>query len=176
MKKEIFNNTLHQVIKDIKIYNINDHYIEFPDEEGYVVDGGIELHFEKGIVTFGWNFKKEMFELHTKKFSEFSEENSKYLAIDLNIFHKLKKYKNKKVTNLKLFSNDFFTVVDYTLKTKKTFFYTGLLIGFDDNNQLKISSSSYKIDEKTKLPTQINPSVSDDLIIDFGHTFKYENE
>ncbi|WP_299710487.1 hypothetical protein [uncultured Tenacibaculum sp.] len=68
----------NQKIVDIRVFNSNDNYIEF--DNGYAIDGAIQIYLFKTTITFVWNFELENFEIQENR----NLETSHFYEINLN--------------------------------------------------------------------------------------------
>ncbi|MDT7831726.1 hypothetical protein RQM59_05005 [Flavobacteriaceae bacterium S356] len=156
----------NQAILDIKTFNINENYMEFSDEKGYAIDGGIEFHFVEKVITIGWNFEKESYEYAEMPYT------ASFDYYELNL-EKLNEFIGKRIISLELIETEFEVIVDYTMKTEKTKVISGVQIDFDNDLVLRVTTSFFEIDIENKLPVNISPDIQGNLLIDIGNSFKY---
>ncbi|MEZ4951913.1 MAG: hypothetical protein R2784_21340 [Saprospiraceae bacterium] len=50
-------------LTSINLYNENDHFLCFNQKKLALIDGGIELGFDKEIISLAWNEKEELFDI-----------------------------------------------------------------------------------------------------------------
>lgn len=160
-------NINNQTIIDIKIYNVNENYIEF--NSGYAIDGAIEIHLKEKTITIGWNFENESYDYREIPYSE----PFNYHELDINEFHKIKNLIGKNIKSLKIIKTEFEVIVDYTMRTEKMEVITGYEIEFSNNFNVKVSASNFEINAKKRIPQNITPDIQGNLLIDIGNKYEY---
>ncbi|WP_347175565.1 hypothetical protein, partial [Polaribacter uvawellassae] len=162
-------NIKNQTIIDIKIYNVNENYIEF--NNGYSIDGAIEIHLKEKIITIGWNFEHECYDYREIPYSE----PLNYHELDINEFYKIKNLIGKKLKSLKIIKTEFEVIVDYTMRTEKEKIITGYEIEFNNDFNVKVSISSFEINAEKRIPQNITPNIQGNILIDIGYKYEYNN-
>lgn len=156
-------------ITNIKLFNINEKFIEFKD--GCAIDGAIEIHFKDRVFTIGWNFQNESFEFRETPYYELEKS---YELVVKEMFS-INNLIGKKVNSINLTETEFEFVVDYTMKTEKKKFITGIDLNFGNNFNVRISTSNFDVDFQNKTPINIIPDIQGNLLIDIGRKFEYDN-
>ncbi|WP_299837955.1 hypothetical protein [uncultured Tenacibaculum sp.] len=152
----------NQKIVDIRIFNSNDNYIEF--DNGYAIDGAIQIYLSKTIIAFVWNFELENFEFQENR----NLETSHFYEINLNNLPKIKNLIGQEIDSLKFIENEFHTLVDYTMKTGKIKLVSGIELTFISKETIKISCSNFKINSLKNIPTNISPDLQGNILIEIS--------
>ena len=63
--EELEQSFIGRTLTSMNFYNVNDDYFVFNPDNLAVIDGGIELMFEEGILVIAWNAEEELFDVST---------------------------------------------------------------------------------------------------------------
>ena len=152
----------NQKIVDIRVFNSNDNYIEF--DNGYAIDGAIQIYLSKTTIAFVWNFELENFEFQENR----NLETSHFYEINLNNLPKIKNLIGQEIDSLKFIENEFHTLVDYTMKTEKNKLISGIELIFISKETIKISCSNFKTNSLKNIPTNISPDLQGNILIEIS--------
>ncbi len=156
----------NEKIINIKLFNVNENYIEFNDQN-YAIDAGIEIQLNAKTICYGWNFEEESFQFME---TSFPSDNDAY-ELDVEEMTGIQKLIGKSIKSLEPIKTDFETVVDYTMKTERTTLVTGIEIDIDGETKVAISSCTFLVDPRNRIPVDILPDVQGNLLIDIGKSF-----
>lgn len=163
MEKEVKKIAVNAPILDIKMFRINDSYIELNDN-GYIIDGGISIYFSKGTLTFGWNFEKEQLDFSIGEISDLPT-RLEYIEIE-NIEKKpLKNLIGLTVKDVEMLFSEFEFMVDYAMKTERITLPTGLIFDFGNNHKIKVVMVDYELNEN-KMPINLHTYLSGEILVD----------
>lgn len=153
-------------ILGIKLFNVNDNYIEF-SENTYAIDAAIEIQLSSKTISFGWNFENEGIELSEEAYPT----DTNAYELDIDDFIGIKKLIGKSFLSLKPIMTDFDIIIDYTMKTERTTLATGIEIDFDGNFKTVVSACTFMVDPRNRIPLDIEPNLQGNLLIDIGKSF-----
>lgn len=153
-------------ILGIKLFNVNDNYIEF-SKNTYAIDAAIEIQLSSKTISFGWNFENEGIELSQKAYPT----NTNAYELDIDEFTGIKSLIGKSFLSLKSITTDFDMIIDYTMKTERTTLVTGIEINFDESFKTIISACTFMVDPRNRIPLDILPNLQGNLLIDIGKSF-----
>lgn len=153
-------------IIDIKLFNVNENYIEF-NEHTYAIDAGIEIQLNNKTVCYGWNFEEESFEFME---TPYPSDNDTY-ELEVSEMIGIQNLIGKSIRSLDTIKTDFDIIVDYTMKTERTTLVTGIEIDLDGETKVAISSCTFLVDPRNRIPVDIVPDLQGNLLIDIGKSF-----
>ena len=58
--KELF---INQIIKEIRLYHVNDNYMAIDPEHKWVIEGGVEFVFDEYTVSLAWNNEMQLYDI-----------------------------------------------------------------------------------------------------------------
>jgi len=67
LESKIIERLLNKRILDIEFYNINESYFVFDPKAIWVIDGGVQIKFEDGFFSYGWDYENGGFDLSLNK-------------------------------------------------------------------------------------------------------------
>ncbi|PKA81979.1 hypothetical protein ATE92_0102 [Ulvibacter sp. MAR_2010_11] len=160
-------------LKESNLYQISDFYFDFEKDSYWIINGGIELVFPNGAITFGWKSEFNMFNIITGKFNELYEFDN-YKTIKDDGVSKLKTLAGKKVTQVDLKWIEF-EVYDPDLEDfvkKETVIEINL--EFDSKEKLQIASINYELTVDDQ-PYNFRNAVDSELLIALNRKFDLNN-
>lgn len=141
------NNILKQIesilysgkLEQIRLFQINENYFEFPEDQLWIIDGGIELSFPNGTLTIAWASEIDMFIFQTKKF-ELIYKDYNYIELDVTNSELLENLLYKNITNIKFHQTEMEYIIDYSMKTELQKTLVGVTLTFNNKNTLQLST------------------------------------
>lgn len=169
-KEQVFENILLSGnIVDVSVYHINDSYFEIPNPDHWFIDGGIQITFPAGVLTYAWSTDLDMFVFDSKMFNDIYTGKNFHILQKDNI-HKLHKLKGETVhkidwkwttTNVDTFNGT---------KADKDLFLLELILDFKSKNSLQISAADYDLDAQDN-PIKYRRLLDSQLLISLNHKF-----
>jgi len=150
-------------LQEITFYQVNDTFFEFPNDEVWIIDGGVELKFPYGIVSAAWNPEFETYIIKNEFVKNICNLNNLYM-LENNAILKLKRFIGQKVINVGFETREFEFIVDYTMKTEKEKRLVELLLTFQNTMQIQIALIDYLL-EVNKAPKDFTFDISTELLI-----------
>lgn len=157
-------------LRELQLFQINDSYFEFEETQHWLIDGGIQLIFPKGVLTFGWNRDLYMFVLDSRSFGEvYSETNYKKLA--KGDIYKLHNLSGKGVENAKWKWASFEVLNRDTSEFDKAEAVLELILEFNTGEVLQIAAVNYDLTAEDD-PIDYRLSLDYELLIGLDNTFE----
>ncbi len=101
---------------DLKLYQVNDYFFQLPEKGLWIVDGGVELCFPKGVISLAFNSEKECLQISDQAVSRLYQ-NSDIFELYNEQISDLKQFVGVKVEDFTLKTIEFESIIDYTMKT-----------------------------------------------------------
>ena len=148
------------MLKEMKIFQVDESFFELNDGQTLLVDGGIQFQFPKGIFCVGWSSELDLFTFHKEKFDSIYEQ-ANFIEIE-----------NKTLLNLvgdfvnqdKFKTLDFEVIADYTMRTEKVKRFVEVILEFESGKNLQLSLITYDT-ETGKAPFNYRYDLSTELLI-----------
>lgn len=179
--KEIESNIksylVNKKITNITCFNMNDSYLDFEQKSMWVIDGGIQIDTDNGVVSFGWNYEQEGFDFVLDKTIDILFGEAPAYEIDLKRNSGLATIIGSEIIDIE-FEWDFYQELDENgaLKEEKIYIPVMLLLQFRSNDFLQLALIDYEIQEE---PFNIvNPKfdLTGELLISYNTRIKITNQ
>ena len=163
IQKELISICKSGKLQSLNIYNVNEYYFELNGKTQYIINGGIELHFPKGIICIGWSSDEDAFVFHIGKFETVYKRDNFVLLEQENGNHP-QSLVGLDVQEVAFRTMDFDYVYDYTMQTKSEKLYVEMILKFGNNLLLQISLINYEL-QVDKAPANYSYDVSTELML-----------
>lgn len=149
LELRIREHILDREITSIKVFNVNDSYVEFIPEVQWVVDGGIQFEFGNQTMCIGWNFENEGFYFSTTKPIAQILGETPFYQIEPSGLKGISKFIGAQIKDLRI-KWEFYHEFDEEgeLKSEKIYTPVGLLLEFDFNEFIQIAEIGFEVDHQ----------------------------
>ncbi|QXP58660.1 hypothetical protein [Olleya sp. HaHaR_3_96] len=154
----------------IKLFQVNDNYFGYPENNLWIIDGGITLKFKDTTYSLAWNQDTDEFSFENQCFEKIYEDDN-YTEIDIE---GLKGCNQNKITNAKLKWTDYDIILDYTMATKKESKLTEIIIEFESGDFLQIATVDYTL-EKNSRAKNYSYDIHGELLISLNNIIEINN-
>lgn len=148
LQKEIRRIAESGPLTGLRIFQINEYFLEIEEEGYWIFDGGLELLFPAGPVSLGWNAERELYTVHPQRFHEAFTQGYFYEP-DSEELQSLERFKGKQANDIQIRSTQIEVIVDWTMATEQEEMVVELLLDFPDNDKFQCSLVNFTFDEET---------------------------
>jgi|GEM_PF-1960727 len=154
-------------LREIRLFQVNDHYFHYPTRKFWLIDGGVELVFGHTTYSLAWNPNFGGFTFANKGFEEiYTEENFKVLET-IEFLNS----PAKRVEQAQFKWNEIEVIQDYTMATKMEVFLEELFLNFGKNESLQIAGIDYDLEPESG-PVNFVYDVGGELLVSFNHPYE----
>ncbi|MDC8003658.1 hypothetical protein POV27_06315 [Aureisphaera galaxeae] len=158
---------------EIKLFQVNDYFFEFPEKGQWVIDGGVELVFAKGICCMGWNSREEIMAMEDYGFNQMFD-STEYMQLENDNILKLKSYLIQEITNIEFITREFDFIKDYTMTKIVENRVVGMNLEFENGSKLQIAFINYQLEE-SDAPKDYYYDVTGELLVSIKGDVEIDN-
>ncbi len=147
----------------LAFYQVNENFFELPDDEFWIIDGGIELKFSGGVVSAAWDSSLDSYIIKNDSVKNIYNQDNIFQLETENIKN-LTTFVGQKVIDVHFKSLEFEFIVDYTMRVEKEKRWVQLVIEFENKQHIQIAFIDYILEEN-KAPKDFSFDLSTDLLI-----------
>ncbi len=162
---QIKNNFILERITSIRVFQINEPFYDIQSENQYLIDGGLEIFTNKGVLTIAFSSESEQYIFTSRKFCEtYFNENEFELNQDEipQIFNLI----GKQIIDIHFKIKEFNESVDFET-SQNVSKIVEILISFEDANQLQLALIDYDLNQNKK-PINYRYSIENGILITFN--------
>lgn len=131
-------------LKQLHVFQVNTSGHQHQDL-GFIVDGGVELHFPSGIVSACWHGEKEMFVIDTGSFAEIYNQDN-FFELDNPNAKSLQAFIGLSVLSVEFEKEEFDFLEDQSMKSVRKDRIVGAFLQFEKEKSLQLSFVDYHLD------------------------------
>lgn len=148
IESDIKSYLVNKKITNITCFNMNDTYLDFEQKSMWVIDAGIQMDVDNGVVSFGWNYEQEGFDFVLDKTVDKLLGEAPVYEVDLKRNSGLAALIGSEISDVE-FEWDFYQELDENgaLKEEKIYIPVMLLLQFRSNDFLQLALIDYEIQE-----------------------------
>lgn len=156
---------LSEKILSIKVFQINDTFYDLKNKNQYMIDGGVEFKLPKGYLCFGFSSNFDQYILSTEPFQKNYTHNNEFELKPIEI-PEIYNLINKKIIDVNFKVKEFNEVIDYTMKSQKIKKPIEMLLKFENDEILQLSSINFDFDKNYE-PEKYVYSTENEILISF---------
>jgi hypothetical protein len=143
--KELF---INQIVKDIKLYHVNENYMAIDPDHKWVIEGGVEFIFEDYTVSLAWNNEMQLYDMVQGEIKELTEELDIY-EMDFSDHPNMIKIPGKKVEEIN-FNWTWYQKMDEEMELveEKAYIPQEIRIKFEDGILLQLATIIFQFRDK----------------------------
>ncbi len=168
--EELEQSFIGRTLTSMNFYNVNDDYFVFNPDNLAVIDGGIELMFEEGILVIAWNAEEELFDVSTNSIKSLLADLD-YYQVDSGDLPLGQQLLGSKVASLKAKWN-WYQNLDSELMPAgaKQYILNEVIFSFENGHIFQVATINYTIENRSiqnaKFDSQGELLLSVDRIVD----------